>query len=502
MSEVTRESLFKSKIAAAKSWLGDLLEWDGIQKQSSYETFIVDKAMQLAELIDEDRKRQVAILSDSNLAHMLTELEHAGKDEEYQYNEFYRANLKLVEKSRKKAEAKMLKLLPEHSLIEKQEQGRKIVTSLESAPEKIVATIEQEINEELDKLGGIEETQMKLIDEAKTRYGFNECEIKKHIWGDIGIKIGDGKYAGVQIYVTRNNKIRGPLDTVKTAEKNFEAVKQRYIDYYKNRYKFTEYNVIDENPADETFALEFVDPSTQQKMRIAVDPTKEEIVAEDPQQPHIVEDTRKEGCEGPENTGYGGDRPGVMVSPLASATSTSSNSTANLTLINNPGNITLTVDSSTNTISLGATTVEIKNEMSQEQKDELKNNLIDFAKNEYGVEKEGQLTYQFDYEQIKKIGGEMEMSEDLLDEVVAELNYLAGSIIVNESRNSAQPELQSIDSKKAVLLKTVGKLVDGTVVNIIGQMENSVHFATLDNNTFGWIPQTHIQYVEKELATK
>jgi len=110
------------------NWLFNFLKKVGSTSKSAYETFLHDTVTDLAQQIQNDKKRQLKAISDSNLTHLITELELQGKGLAEKYSEYYPKILKIVQKNRKKAEERLLQLLPKHNLIEKQEQGRKVLS--------------------------------------------------------------------------------------------------------------------------------------------------------------------------------------------------------------------------------------------------------------------------------------------------------------------------------------------------------------------------------------
>jgi hypothetical protein len=87
-----------------------------------------------AEIIEDERKSDLSFMSNENLACMLTEMELIATNKPVMENftEHYPEVFKRVEKNRKACETKALKLMPEHSLIKKIEEGRKILSDMKS----------------------------------------------------------------------------------------------------------------------------------------------------------------------------------------------------------------------------------------------------------------------------------------------------------------------------------------------------------------------------------
>jgi len=120
------ESLEKAKMEIDK-FLKDTRA--SLDKQSAIPT---EKGATAEELIEQDRLRQVEILSDQNIANMLTELELREEKKSVidEYDIRYKEVIKRVQNNRKAAEKKLLKMIPEHAMIEKIKDGRNIVSEL------------------------------------------------------------------------------------------------------------------------------------------------------------------------------------------------------------------------------------------------------------------------------------------------------------------------------------------------------------------------------------
>ena len=176
------------------NWLLNIFKKEGAKKEK--EVLGKDKKVKdshLQEILSDDYKRQVGIISNVNLSEKLTELELSAKGEALSSDKWpalYLKNLKAVEKNRKKNEDKLLKMLKgDFAMLKEKVEGEVGSKEKDEGSKK-------EVNEK------DYDTGRKIVSEKKVAFSLGDIvKILAYISEEVGAEEAQ-KFIGQEMVVT------------------------------------------------------------------------------------------------------------------------------------------------------------------------------------------------------------------------------------------------------------------------------------------------------------